>query len=261
MSRIANIFAQLPSEKRKALITFIMAGDPSMQECESLLHALPEAGVDIIELGIPFSDPMADGVSIQEAAKRALAAGATLKKILGLCAGFRTRNTTTPLVLMGYYNSFYAYGVTTFIEDAEKAGIDGLIIVDLPPEESDELAPMAAAADIDFIRLVTPTTNDARLPVVLEGASGFIYYVAVAGVTGTKSADSGSLGAAVKHLKSKTTLPVAVGFGIKTPEHAREAAKSADAVIVGSALVDRFHIHGLEHATNFVRDLAKAIKV
>ncbi len=238
MSRIKDRFEELTAENRAAFIPFIMAGDPDEAASLDLLKKLPDAGADIIELGVAFTDPMADGPAIQAAGLRALKAGQTLKRTLGMVRAFRAGDCTTPIILMGYYNPFYAYGVDVFLNDAKAAGVDGLIIVDLPPEEDAELCQPARAAGIDFIRLATPTTDDERLPQVVKNTSGFVYYVSVAGITGKKSGGAAAAAAAVKRLKTASGLPVAVGFGVKTREKAREFAAFADAVVVGSALVD-----------------------
>ncbi len=243
MSRIDRRFAALKAEGRAGLVTFFTAGDPDLAISEALLARLPAAGADVIELGMPFSDPMADGPSIQAAGLRALKAGTKLAAILGAVARFRQADTDTPIVLMGYYNPVFRYGVDQFVKDAATAGVDGLIIVDLPPEESDELTPQARAAGLDFIRLTAPTSDDARLPRVLEAASGFVYHVAIAGITGTRSADPADVGRAVERLKRHTGLPVAVGFGIKTPDQAAAIARVADAAVVGSAIVDNIAAH------------------
>jgi tryptophan synthase alpha chain len=239
MSRIADRFAKLAGEGRAGLITFITAGDPDLGTSAEILAGLPGAGADLIELGMPFSDPMADGPSIEAAGHRALAAGANLRSILDMVAGFRTGDADTPLILMGYFNPIYSYGVERFALDAVAAGVDGVIVVDLPPEVDAELRAPAMAAGLEVIRLATPTTDAARLPRVLEGAGGFIYYVAVAGVTGTKHAAIGDIAAAVARLKASTALPVAVGFGIRDPAAAAAVARHADASVVGSAIVDR----------------------
>jgi tryptophan synthase alpha chain len=243
VSRIDRRFAALKAEGRAGLVTFFTAGDPDLAISEALLARLPAAGADVIELGMPFSDPMADGPSIQAAGLRALKAGTKLAAILGAVARFRQADTDTPIVLMGYYNPVFRYGVDQFVKDAATAGVDGLIIVDLPPEESDELTPQARAAGLDFIRLTAPTSDDARLPRVLEAASGFVYHVAIAGITGTRSADPADVGRAVERLKRHTGLPVAVGFGIKTPDQAAAIARVADAAVVGSAIVDNIAAH------------------
>jgi tryptophan synthase alpha chain len=238
-SRIARRFAALKAEGRAGLVTFVTAGDPDLETSAEILAGLPNAGADLIELGMPFSDPMADGPSIQAAGYRALKAGATLKRVLALAAGFRAREQDTPLILMGYFNPVYSYGVERFSRDAAAAGVDGVIIVDLPPEVDRELRDPAIAARLELIRLATPTTDSARLPRVLEDAGGFLYYVAVAGVTGTKKAAIGDIAAAVARLRQSTALPIAVGFGIRDPESAAAVARYADASVVGSAIVDR----------------------
>ncbi|MCA3245212.1 MAG: tryptophan synthase subunit alpha [Tagaea sp.] len=237
MSRLAATFAKLSAEGRAGLVTYVMAGDPDAATAQAIVDGLPAAGADVIELGLPFSDPMADGPAIQAAGLRALAQGASTRGTLDILRAFRAKDRTTPVVLMGYFNPIYIYGPERFCKDAAAAGADGLIVVDLPPEEDSELRPYAKAAGLDLVRLATPTTDDKRLPVVLEGASGFLYYVAVLGVTGTKSAAAGDVQAAVARIKRHTKLPVAVGFGIKTPDGAAAIAKHADAAVVGSALV------------------------
>lgn len=235
--RIARRFTELARAGRAGLITFVTGGDPDMDKSEKMVASLPLMGADLIEIGVPFSDPMADGPAIQEANLRALGAGATLAGVIGLVRRLRARDDRTPVVLMGYYNPILAFGVEAFVEEAAAAGIDGLIVVDLPPEEDAELRRPAKARGLDIIRLATPTTDDARLPKVLDGASGFLYHVAVAGITGTRSAAEKTVEQAVARLKRATDLPVAVGFGIKTPEDAAALARHADAVVVGSALV------------------------
>jgi len=237
-TRIDARFAALKKEGRSAFVTFLMAGDPDPATSLDIIRALPKAGADIIEIGMPFTDPMADGPSIQAAGLRALKAGMTLKKTLELVRGFRKDDNATPLVLMGYYNPIYIYGVDRFLTDAKSAGVDGLIIVDLPPEEDSELCLPAMQAGLNFIRLATPTTDDKRLPAVLANTSGFVYYVAITGITGAASADAGVVGAAVGRIKRHTKLPVCVGFGIRTPEAARGIAEHADGAVVGTALVD-----------------------
>lgn len=239
MSRIEERFAALKREGRAGLVTYFTCGDPDAESFARILEGLPEAGADVIEVGIPFSDPMADGPAIQAASLRALRAGMNLKTVLAITKTFRTKDDTTPIVLMGYYNPIYSYGVDRFLVDAKAAGVDGLIVVDLPPEHDDELCLPAQKVGIDFIRLATPTTDDKRLPKVLSNTTGFLYYVAVAGVTGTKSAAAGAIDTAVTRLKKHTKLPVAVGFGIRTPEQAAAVARVADAAVVGSALVER----------------------
>tara|TARA_R110002020_G_scaffold102381_8_gene240470 strand:+ start:3294 stop:4118 length:825 start_codon:yes stop_codon:yes gene_type:complete len=237
-TRIDTRFAALKAEGRPALVTFIMAGDPDLATGQAILEALPQAGADVIELGMPFSDPMADGVAIQLGGQRALAAGQTLRGVLGMVEDFRRKNETTPIVLMGYYNPIYIFGVDRFVTAAKQAGVDGLIIVDLPPEEDDELCLPAMAAGLNFIRLTTPTTDDKRLPTVLKNSSGFVYYVSMTGVTGAAIKSRGAVGDAVDRIKSHTDLPVAVGFGIKTAEDAADIGKHADGIVVGSVLVD-----------------------
>jgi len=237
-SRIDKRFAVLKAANRPALVTFIMAGDPDLATGQAILEALPQAGADIIELGMPFSDPMADGVAIQLGGQRALAAGQTLRGVLGMVEDFRRKDENTPIVLMGYYNPIYIFGVDKFLAAAKDAGVDGLIIVDLPPEEDEELCIPALKAGVNFIRLTTPTTDDKRLPVVLKNTSGFVYYVSMTGVTGAVIKSRGAVGEAVDRIKSHTDLPVAVGFGIKTAEDAADIGKHADGIVVGSVLVD-----------------------
>jgi len=237
MSRIATRFAKLKAENRAGLVTFIMAGDPDRATSQSLLDGLPAAGADVIELGMPFTDPMADGPAIQLAGQRALAAGGTLRQTLEMVAEFRKRDAETPIILMGYYNPIYAWGAETFAADAAGAGVDGLIIVDLPPEEAQELVPHLRAVGMDFIVLTTPTSDDARLPVVLANASGFVYYVSIAGITGTASATGSAIEEAVARIRRHTDLPICVGFGIKTPDQAAQIARVAEGAVVGSAIV------------------------
>jgi tryptophan synthase alpha chain len=237
-TRIDRRFAALKDEGRAALVTFIMAGDPDYDTSLALARALPSAGADVIELGMPFTDPMADGPAIQAAGVRALAAGQTLRKTLALVRAFRAADDATPIVLMGYYNPIYIYGVDKFLADAKAAGIDGLIVVDLPPEEDEELCVPALRAGLNFIRLATPTTDDKRLPAVLANTSGFVYYVSVAGITGSAAPDPTRVTEAVARIKRHTALPVAVGFGVRTAQAAAAIARGADAVVVGSALVD-----------------------
>jgi tryptophan synthase alpha chain len=237
-TRIDARFAELAKEGRSAFVTYVMAGDPDPATSLEIVKALPKAGADVIEFGIPFTDPMADGPSIQAAGLRALKAGMTLKKTLEMVRDFRKADNATPLVLMGYYNPIYIYGVDRFLADAKSAGVDGLIIVDLPPEEDTELCVPALKAGLNFIRLATPTTDDKRLPAVLANTSGFVYYVAIAGITGGAAADSKVVGDAVARIKRHTDLPVCVGFGIRTPEAARAIAERANGSVVGTALVD-----------------------
>jgi tryptophan synthase alpha chain len=237
-TRIDARFAQLKKQGRSAFVTFLMAGDPDPATSLAIIKAMPKAGADIIEIGMPFTDPMADGPSIQAAGLRALKAGMTLRKTLELVRGFRTGDDATPIVLMGYYNPIYIYGVDKFLADAKSAGVDGLIIVDLPAEEDDELCVPALKAGLNFIRLATPTTDDKRLPAVLANTSGFVYYVSITGITGAGAADSKVAGDAVARIKRHTKLPVCVGFGIRTPDTARAIAERADGAVVGTALVD-----------------------
>ena len=237
-TRIDARFAELKQEGRAAFIAFLTAGDPDPETSLDIIKALPKAGADIIEIGMPFTDPMADGPAIQAAGLRALKAGMTLKKTLAMVRAFRKDDATTPLVLMGYYNPIYIYGVDRFLLDAKAAGVDGLIIVDLPPEEDVELCLPAMQAGLNFIRLATPTTDDKRLPAVLANTSGFVYYVSITGITGSAGADTAVVGEAVARIKRHTKLPVCVGFGIRTPEAAHGIAQKADGAVVGTALVD-----------------------
>jgi tryptophan synthase alpha chain len=237
-ARIEKRFADLKKQGRVALVTFVTAGDPDYATSLEIIKGLPKAGADIIEFGMPFTDPMADGPAIQAAGLRALKNGQTTRKTLAMVRDFRKNDDTTPVVLMGYYNPLYAYGVDRFLADAKAAGVDGLIIVDLPPEEDDELCLPAMKAGINFIRLATPTTDDERAPAVLKNTSGFVYYVSVLGITGTKTPDLASVKANVTRLKRHTPLPIAVGFGVKTAEQARAIAQDADGVVVGTALVN-----------------------
>jgi tryptophan synthase alpha chain len=237
-TRIDARFAELKREGRSAFVTFLMAGDPDPDTSLLIIKAMPKAGADIIEIGMPFTDPMADGPSIQAAGLRALKAGTTLKKTLTMVRAFREGDNATPLVLMGYYNPIYIYGVDKFLDDAKSAGVDGLIIVDLPPEEDTELCVPTLKAGLNFIRLATPTTDDKRLPAVLANTSGFVYYVSITGITGAAAADSNAVGDAVTRIKRHTKLPVCVGFGIRTPETAGAVAARADGAVVGTALVD-----------------------
>ncbi|SEL28689.1 tryptophan synthase, alpha chain [Atopomonas hussainii] len=239
MSRLQQRFSALKQANRAALVTFVTGGDPDYATSLAILKGLPEAGADVIELGMPFTDPMADGPAIQLANIRALNNKQTLAKTLQMVREFREGNTDTPLVLMGYFNPIHHYGVDKFISEAKAAGVDGLIVVDLPPEHNDDLCAPAQAAGIDFIRLTTPTTDDKRLPTVLNGSSGFVYYVSVAGVTGAGAATLEHVEEAHARLRRHTDLPVCIGFGIRTPEHAAQIAKRAEGVVVGSALVDQ----------------------
>ena len=238
-ARMDKRFAALKAEGRPALVTYFMGGDPDYDTSLGIMKALPEAGADVIELGMPFSDPMADGPAIQLAGQRALKAGQTLKKTLQLAADFRKTDTDTPIVMMGYYNPIYIYGVEKFLDDAIVAGVDGLIVVDLPPEMDDELCIPAIRKGINFIRLATPTTDDKRLPTVLKNTSGFVYYVSMNGITGSALPDPSLVSGAVKRIKQHTDLPICVGFGVKTAEHAKVIGGSADGVVVGTAIVNQ----------------------
>jgi tryptophan synthase alpha chain len=237
-TRIDTRFAELQKQGRSAFVTYVMGGDPDIATSLAIMKALPKAGADIIELGMAFTDPMADGPSIQAAGLRALKAGMTLKKTLQMARDFRKDDNATPIVLMGYYNPIYIYGVDKFLADAKAAGVDGLIIVDLPPEEDSELCIPAMKAGLNFIRLATPTTDDKRLPAVLANTSGFVYYVSITGITGSAAANATQVGEAVARIKRHTSLPVCVGFGIRTPDMARDIARAADGAVVGTALVD-----------------------
>jgi tryptophan synthase alpha chain len=237
-TRIDRRFAHCAAEGRAALVTFVMCGDPDIDTSLSILRALPAAGADVIEVGMPFTDPMADGPSIQAAGLRALNAGASLRKTLGVVAEFRKGDADTPIVLMGYYNPIYVYGVDRFLADANAAGVDGLIVVDLPPEEDAELCIPALGAGLNFIRLATPTTDDKRLPTVLRNTSGFVYYVSITGITGAAIPDYSKVASAVARIKGHTSLPVAVGFGVKNAQTAAAIAAHADGVVVGTALID-----------------------
>jgi tryptophan synthase alpha chain len=238
-ARMDKRFADLKAEGRPALVTYFMGGDPDYETSLGIMKALPEAGSDIIELGMPFSDPMADGPAIQMAGQRALKGGQTLAKTLRLAADFRKTDDATPIVMMGYYNPIYVYGVERFLDDALAAGIDGLIVVDLPPEMDDELCIPAIRKGINFIRLATPTTDDKRLPTVLKNTSGFVYYVSMTGITGSALPDPSLVSGAVKRIKQHTDLPVCVGFGVKTADHAKVIGSSADGVVVGTAIVNQ----------------------
>lgn len=265
MSRLQTRFAELKQQNRAALVTFITAGDPGYSTSLDILKGLPEAGADVIELGMPFTDPMADGPAIQLANIRALGNGQNLARTLKMVREFRAGNDSTPLVLMGYFNPIHYYGVERFIADAKEAGVDGLIIVDLPPEHNEDLCQPAQAAGLDFIRLTTPTTDDARLATVLAGSSGFVYYVSVAGVTGAGAATLEHVEQAVARLRRHTDLPVAIGFGIRTPEHAASVARLADGVVVGSALVDKIANAGssadaVQGVLGLCRELAEGVR-
>ncbi|MDY0882372.1 tryptophan synthase subunit alpha [Dongia soli] len=269
-TRIERRFADLKTQGRAGLVTFITAGDPDYDLSLQLLKAMPAAGADVIELGMPFTDPMADGPAIQAAGLRALKSGMTLKRTLQMVRDFRQNDNDTPIVLMGYYNPIYSYGVETFLVDALAAGVDGLIVVDLPPEEDAELCMPALKAGLNFIRLATPTTDDKRLPAVLKNTSGFVYYVSIAGITGTRSAANADIAAAITRLKRHTNLPLAVGFGIKTADQAAAVAKAADAAVVGSALIqriaDNLDTNGrpkaglVEAVLSLIRDLAAGVR-
>lgn len=260
MNRIGERFAALRRENRGGLVTFTMAGHPDYATSLEILRGLPGAGVDIIEIGMPFSDPMADGPAIQAAGLRALKGGMTLRRTLDLVAAFRRTDAATPVILMGYYNPIYRFGPERFVEAARAAGIDGLIIVDLPPEEDAELRPLASAAGIATVRLLAPTTDDQRMKVVLKDAGGFVYYVSVLGTTGARSADAADVARAVARIRKHTRLPVAVGFGIKTPEQAAAVARAADAAVVGSALVQVIDSEGAPAALDFARRLGAAVR-
>lgn len=265
MSRLQSRFAELKQQNRAALVTFVTAGDPDYASSLEILKGLPAAGADVIELGMPFTDPMADGPAIQLANIRALAAKQNLPKTLQMVREFRVTDSSTPLVLMGYYNPIFAYGVERFVADAKGAGVDGLIIVDLPPEHNDELCEPAQAAGLDFIRLTTPTTDDQRLPTVLNGSSGFVYYVSVAGVTGAGAATMDHVEQAVARLRRHTDLPLCIGFGIRTPEHAADVARRADGVVVGSALVDQIAkaespAQAIDGVLSLCRELADGVR-
>ncbi|WP_321394545.1 tryptophan synthase subunit alpha [Emcibacter sp.] len=253
VERIEQKFANLKSRNRAGLVTFITGGDPDYETSLEILKGLPAAGADIIELGMPFSDPMADGPAIQAASLRALKAGMTLKKCLAMVREFRKENTETPLILMGYYNPIYIYGVDRFLDDALEAGVDGLIVVDLPPEEDAELAIPALKAGMGMIHLATPTTDNARLARIVAHGSGFLYYVSIAGITGTREPDLGPVRTAIENFRGQTDLPLAVGFGIKTPENVASFAEFADAVVVGSAIVSI-----IEHEENLANSDTKA---
>jgi tryptophan synthase alpha chain len=257
-TRIDRRFAGLKDEGRAALVTFLMAGDPDEATSLEIIRALPAAGADVIEIGMPFTDPMADGPAIQAAGLRALKAGQTLAKTLALARAFRSGDAATPIVLMGYYNPIYIYGVARFLDDAKAAGVDGLIVVDLPPEEDDELCLPALQAGLNFIRLATPTSDDKRLPAVLANTSGFVYYVSITGITGMATPDNSQVAAAVGRIKRHTKLPVAVGFGVKTAEHARAIAAGADGVVVGSALVEALRA-SLDHDGKATPRTVKAV--
>ncbi len=268
-TRIDIRFAQLAEESRPALVTFVMSGDPDYETSLEIIKALPAAGADLIEIGMPFSDPMADGPAIQKAGQRALAGGQTLKKTLKIVGEFRKSDKTTPIVLMGYYNPIYSYGPLDFVKKAKSVGVDGLIIVDLPPEADDELCLPAMEAGISFIRLTTPTTDAKRLPTVLQNTSGFVYYVSITGITGAAAPDPEKVAASVAHIKAKTDLPVCVGFGVRTAEQAEAIGRGADGVVVGSAIVSTLEASldkkgratgkTVEKVVKLVRKLAKGV--
>src|SRR5215510_12522354 len=269
-TRIDTRFAELKAQGRAALVTFLTAGDPDGETSLALIKALPKAGADVIELGMPFTDPMADGPAIQASSQRALKAGQTMKKTLAMVRGFRKQDDATPIVLMGYYNPIYVYGVERFLSEAKTAGVDGLIIVDLPPEEDEELCLPALKAGLSFIRLATPTTDDRRLPAVLANTSGFVYYVSITGITGTAAPDPGKVADAVARIKRHTRLPVTVGFGVRTAEQAASIASGADGVVVGSALVsalkasldrdDKATAKTVDAVTGLVAELARGVR-
>jgi len=269
-TRIDRRFKELSEEGRAGLVTFVMAGDPDLATSLEILHALVRAGADILEVGMPFTDPMADGPAIQAAGLRALKAGTTLRKTLEMIASFRKSDETTPIILMGYYNPIYVFGVDAFLVAAKAAGVDGLIVVDLPPEEDQELCLPARTAGLNFIRLATPTTDDARLPAVLANTSGFLYYVSITGITGAGVPDYGKVADAVAAIKAHTNLPVAVGFGVKNAESARTIARHADAVVVGSSIVEtlrksldtegRAGPHSVSIVEKFVEELAEGVR-
>ena len=257
MTRIDAKFAALQAEGKKAFVSYVMAGDPDFDTSLEIVRGLPGAGVDIIELGLPFTDPMADGPTIQLAGQRALEGGMTLQKTLALARAFRKEDQTTPIVLMGYYNPIYSRGVDTFLEEAREAGIDGLIVVDLPPEEDSELCLPANAAGLNFIRLATPTTDDKRLPRVVQNTSGFVYYVSITGITGSAEAQAGEVSPEVARIKAASGLPVIVGFGVNSPEKSRAIAEVADGVVVGSAIVSKIAAgNSVDDVLAFVKSLA-----
>ena len=269
-TRIDTRFEELKSEGRPGLVTFVMAGDPDHETSLEIVRALPAAGADLIEIGMPFSDPMADGPAIQLAGQRALKGGESLRKTLSLVREFRKGDKITPVVLMGYYNPIYIMGVDAFLKKAKSAGVDGLIVVDLPPEADDELCIPAQAAGINFIRLATPTTDDKRLPTVLNNTSGFVYYVSITGITGAAAPDPKIVAKSVAHIKAKTDLPIAVGFGVKTAEHAAAIGKAADGVVVGTAIVNAIEkslnrngeatARTVKAVAKLVKELAKGVR-
>jgi len=269
-TRIDRRFAELKAQGRAALVTFLTAGDPDPETSLAILRAIPAAGADVVELGMPFTDPMADGPAIQMSSQRALKAGQTMTKTLAIVRAFRQQHEATPLVLMGYYNPIYVYGVERFLRDAKSAGVDGLIVVDLPPEEDAELCLPALKAGLNFVRLATPTTDDRRLPAVLANTSGFVYYVSITGITGAATPDPTKVSAAVARIKRHTALPVAVGFGVRTAEQAATIAAGADGVVVGSALVnalkgsldadDKASAKTVTVVVNLVAELARGVR-
>ncbi len=264
MNRIETTFSALKDQGRKALITFTMAGDPDVAKSQSLLETLASSGADIIEIGMPFTDPMADGPAIQAAGLRALGKGMTLKKTISMVQQFRSKNTKTPIVLMGYFNPILSYGVDAFMKDAAASGVDGLIIVDIPPEEASEINQQVQQNNLCLIRLITPTTDEKRLSVILKGSSGFLYYVSIAGVTGTKSADADTVSRHIESIRTQTSLPLAVGFGIRTPADVAVFSKMADAVVVGSAIVQNIEQNQNDNNINAligdqVKSLANAL--
>jgi tryptophan synthase alpha chain len=259
MTRIEDRFDRLKRDRRKAFVAFIMGGDPDYKRSLAILRGLPGAGADVIEIGMPFTDPMADGPAIQRAGQRALEAGQTMDRTLDLVRAFRDGDADTPIVLMGYYNPIYSRGVERFVGEARTAGVDGLIVVDLPPEEDEELCLPAQAAGMNFIRLATPTTDDHRLPKVLTNTSGFVYYVSITGITGAAEANAAAIAPEIERIKRQTDLPVCVGFGIRSPETARAVAGIADGAVVGSAIVERIAAgESPESVLAFVRSLAEA---
>jgi tryptophan synthase alpha chain len=260
VSRIAGVFAGLKAANRAALIPFVEAFDPDRETTLVLLHGMAANGADIIEIGMPFTDPMADGPTIQAAGRRGLLAGATLHGVLGVVREFRETNASTPLVLMGYLNPICSYGVAAFCADAAAAGVDGLIVVDLPTEEADLLLPDAGKNGLDVIRLVAPTTSDERLPLVLEGSSGFVYYVSITGITGTRTASAEDLARDIPRIKAKTDLPVAVGFGVRTPEQAAVVAQHADAAIVASVLIETLVRENADAVLRDVKALSEGVR-
>ena len=264
--RIKNTFEELASDNRAALITFITAGDPNMDTSMQILDALPDAGADLIELGMPFTDPMADGPTIQLSSQRALRSGHNTHRTLEMVENFRRQNQHTPIILMGYFNPIYTYGISKFCQDASTAGVDGLIVVDLPPEEDEQIRKRAKTSDIDFIRLTTPTSDTKRLPRLVTDASGFIYHVSVAGITGAQTAKQKHLRKSLSQIRKHTDLPIAVGFGIKTPEDVMNISKLADAAVVGSAIVQKIadgsdSPHMVENVLGFVRSLSHAVQM